>query len=108
MALWTIARQVPLPRNSPGKNTGVGCHVLLQGNLPNPGRSNLRLLCLLHWQAGSLPLAPLGKPIALHISNNKKAKNEKSNIKELNDTRDNNKTKESGKQKLIKIKAEIT
>ena len=22
---------------SPGKNTGVGCHALLQGNLPNPG-----------------------------------------------------------------------
>ena len=21
----------------PGKNTGVGCHALLQGNLPNPG-----------------------------------------------------------------------
>ena len=21
----------------PGKNTGVGCHFLLQGNLPNPG-----------------------------------------------------------------------
>ena len=25
------------PQNSPGKNTGVGCHFLLQGNLPNPG-----------------------------------------------------------------------
>ena len=24
------------PWNSPGKNTGVGCHSLLQGNLPNP------------------------------------------------------------------------
>ena len=23
--------------DSPGKNTGVGCHALLQGNLPNPG-----------------------------------------------------------------------
>ena len=22
--------------DSPGKNTGVGCHVLLQGNLPDP------------------------------------------------------------------------
>ena len=85
----------------------MGCHAHLQGIFLTQGL-NLRLLCLLHWQAGSLPLAPLGKPIALHISNNKKAKNEKSNIKELNDTRDNNKTKESGKQKLIKIKAEIT
>ena len=25
------------PRDSPGKNTGVGCHFLLQGNLPDPG-----------------------------------------------------------------------
>ena len=26
---WTIALQAPLPQNSPGKNTGVGCHALL-------------------------------------------------------------------------------
>ena len=25
------------PWDSPGKNTGVGCHFLLQGDLPNPG-----------------------------------------------------------------------
>ena len=25
------------PWNPPGKNTGVGCHALIQGNLPNPG-----------------------------------------------------------------------
>ena len=25
------------PWDSPGKNTGVGCHTLLQGNLHNPG-----------------------------------------------------------------------
>ena len=25
------------PRDSPGKNTGVGCHFLLQGNIPDPG-----------------------------------------------------------------------
>ena len=31
------------------------------GALPNP-RINPRLLCLLHWQAGSLLLAPPGKP----------------------------------------------
>ena len=43
--------------DSPGKNTGVGCHALFQGIFPNQG-SNLCLLCLLHWQAGSLPLAP--------------------------------------------------
>ena len=26
-----------LPWDSPGKNTGVGCHFLLQGDLPDPG-----------------------------------------------------------------------
>ena len=34
---------------------------LLQGIFPTQG-SNLCLLCLLHWQVGSLPLAPPGKP----------------------------------------------
>ena len=43
--------------DSPGENTGVGCHVLLQEIFPTQG-SNLHLLCLLHWQVGSLPLAP--------------------------------------------------
>ena len=47
---------------SPGKNTGVGCHALLQGIFPTQG-SNPHLFCLLHWQAGSSPLAPPGKPI---------------------------------------------
>ena len=37
------------PWNSPGKNTGVGCHALLQGIFPTQG-SNLPLLCLLNWQ----------------------------------------------------------
>ena len=47
--------------NSPGKNTEVDCHALLQRFFPTQGL-NPRLLCLLHWQAGSLPLAPPGKP----------------------------------------------
>ena len=34
--------------NSLGKNTGVGCHSLLQGIFPTQG-SNPHLLCLLHW-----------------------------------------------------------
>ena len=48
--------------DSPGKNAGVGSHALLQGIFPIQG-SNLHLLCLLHWHAGSLPLAPPGKPL---------------------------------------------
>ena len=45
------------------KSTWVGCHALLQGISPTQG-SNLYLLCLLHGQAGSLPLVPPGKPLA--------------------------------------------
>ena len=45
------------PWDFPGKNTGVGCHFLLQGVFLTQG-SNLHLLCLLHWQVGSLPPAP--------------------------------------------------
>ena len=40
------------PWDSPGKNTGVGCHFLLQGIFPTQGW-NLHLLCLLLWQADS-------------------------------------------------------
>ena len=46
---------------SPSKNTGVGCLALLQGIFLTQ-QSNLRLLCLLHWQEDSLPLAPPEKP----------------------------------------------
>ena len=53
--LWTIACQAPLSMGSPGKNTRAGWHFLLQGIFPTQGL-NLRFLCLLHWQAGSLPL----------------------------------------------------
>ena len=54
---WTISCQVALPWDSPGKNIGVGCPALLQGIFPTQA-SNPCLLCLLHWQAGSFPLAP--------------------------------------------------
>ena len=45
------------PRGSPGKNTGVGCHDFLQEIFLSQGL-NSQLLHLLHWQGGSLPLAP--------------------------------------------------
>ena len=45
------------PWNSPVKNTGVGCHFLLQGNLPNPGiKPGSPAL-----QADSWPFESLGK-----------------------------------------------
>ena len=44
------------PWDSPGENTGVGCHALLQGNLTDPGikLSSLNVSCigsrvLYHW-----------------------------------------------------------
>ena len=52
--------------DSPGKNTGVGCHALLQRIFPVQ-ELNLRLLHLLHWQAGSLSLVPHGKPLTYPI-----------------------------------------
>ena len=54
---WTVVCQ-----DSPGKNTGVGCHFLLQGIFQTQGW-NPHLLCLLHWQPGSLLLAPSGRAI---------------------------------------------
>ena len=39
---WTVGRQAPL-WNSPDKNTGVGCHSLIQGIFPTQGW-NLGLL----------------------------------------------------------------
>ena len=52
--------------DSPGRNTGVGCHALLQG-IFSTQELYPRLLCLLHWQAGSLPLAPPGKTLVFAI-----------------------------------------
>ena len=61
--LWTVAHLAPLSLVSPGKNTGVGCHALLQGIFPTQGL-NLRLLRLLHWQAGPFPLVPPGMGVS--------------------------------------------
>ena len=55
----SVAASFPFLCNCPGKNTGEGCHLLLQGVLLTPGL-NPRLSHLLHWQAGSLPLRHLG------------------------------------------------
>ena len=55
------AARLLCPWDSSGKNTGMGCHALLRRIFPTQGL-NLHLLHLLHWQAGSLPLGPPGKP----------------------------------------------
>ena len=54
---WTV--RLLCSWNSPGKNTGVGCHFLLQGNLPNPGIEPGSPVL----QANSLPIESPGKPL---------------------------------------------
>ena len=49
--LWPT--RLPCPWDFPGKNTGVGCHFLLQGVVLSQGLK----LHLLLWQVGSLPLS---------------------------------------------------
>ena len=44
---WTVAHHLLCPWDSPGKNTGVGCHALQQEISPTWGL-HPRLLCLLH------------------------------------------------------------
>ena len=53
----------PMDRSPPGKNTGVSCHALLESIFPTQG--NPHLFHLLHWQVGSLPLAPPGKTMRM-------------------------------------------
>ena len=48
---WTVAHQAPPSVEFPGKDTGVGCHRLLQGIFPAQG-SNSHLP---YQQADSLP-----------------------------------------------------
>ena len=56
---WTVANQAPLSMGFSSKDTGVGCHSLLQGIFPTQGSK----LHLLHWQVSSLSLGPPGKPL---------------------------------------------
>ena len=63
---WTVACQASLSMGFSRKNAGVGCHVLLQRIFPTQ-ELNPRLFCLMHWQAGSLPLAPSWKSIIMHV-----------------------------------------
>ena len=62
--LWTVAHHAPL---STEWEYWSGLP------LPSPGESSqprdwICISCLLHWQAGSLPLAPPGKPMDMSLS----------------------------------------
>ena len=56
LLLWTVAARLLCPWDFPGKNTGVGCHVLLQGIFLTQGSK----LCLLHCTQILYPLSHLG------------------------------------------------
>ena len=53
--------------DSPGKNTGVGCHFLLQRHLSNPGIESRSP----EFQTDSLPTELWGKPDQLYSNKNK-------------------------------------
>ena len=55
--LWTVAHQVPLSVGFSRQEYWSGMPCSPPGDFPNPAIEPC-LLCLLHWQAGSLPLAP--------------------------------------------------
>ena len=57
----TVATRFLCSWDSPGKNTGVGCHFPLQGIIPSQASN----LCFLHWQADTLPLSHRGSPYPL-------------------------------------------
>ena len=61
--LWTVAHQAPLFRGLSRQEywSGLPC-TLFKGTFPTQGW-NPRLLCLLHWQAGSSPRVSPGKSI---------------------------------------------
>ena len=63
---WTVAHQAPRSMGFSREEYWSGCHFLLQGIFMTQG-SNLHLLCLLHWQTGSLPLMLPGKPVEMYF-----------------------------------------
>ena len=60
--VWTVARQAPLSMGFSRQAYCSGLPFPPLGIFPTQG-SNLRVLCLLHWQADSWPLNHLGSPI---------------------------------------------
>ena len=49
--LWSIARRLLCPWASPGNNTRVGCHALLQRIFPTQGSICVNIQCLFFWRS---------------------------------------------------------
>ena len=58
---WTVAHQAPVSIGFPRQEYWSRLPFPSPGTSPTQG-SNLHVLCLLHWQVDSLPLAPPEKP----------------------------------------------
>ena len=63
-----IDRQAPLPMGFSRQEYWRGLPCPSPGHLPHPGIEPT-LSCLLHWQVGSLPLVPPGKPSSISLCN---------------------------------------
>ena len=61
---WTVAHQAPLSMGF-SRQKYWSCCALFQGILPTQG-SNMHLLRLLQWQAGSLSLVPTEKSLSYY------------------------------------------
>ena len=67
---WTVARQAPLSMRFSRKECWSGLPFLPLGDHPHPGIKTMSRTSL-HWQVGSVPLAPPGKPQFISLCNAK-------------------------------------
>ena len=79
MTPWTTACQALCHRDSPGKNTAVGCHALLQGIFPtqglNPGVSPCKqILYHLSYQGSSIKIISNYKDNKIFLKHKNSAK----------------------------------
>ena len=65
---WTVAHQTPLSMEFSRQEYWTGLPCPPPGYLPDPG-IELASVMSLHWQVGSLPLVPPGKPLLSTSSN---------------------------------------
>ena len=70
--LWTAARQAPLSMGFSRQEYWSGLSCPPPEDLPTMQGSNPCLFHLLHWQTGSLPQAPPGKPLGYELKNRRK------------------------------------
>ena len=64
---WTVAQQAPLSMGNLQARILEGVAISCSGGSSQPGDLT-HVLCLLHWQTGSLSLGPPGKPLNLAVA----------------------------------------